>query len=239
MKEAKPEYGVFIIESMDLENERNGKLDGYALRTILELCSIPYDYYYIRTKLELEKVILEFEKSNFGFLHIACHGSEKGLILTHETVEFFELDLIFGDALYHRRLFLSACKAAVFELAEYFIPKYHCYSVIGTPDDIDYDKAAIFWSSFYYLMYSKDDEQMYQVNILPTLCNISKMFEVKLNYFSIIKDSNNKSINHLREFSIQNGIQVSAETKKTRFTNQFREKEDEKQIGEIEEEGSY
>jgi len=219
----KPRYGVFIIESMDLENEVNGKLDGYTLKAILDLCDIPNEYYYIRTKLELENIILEFEKSGFGFLHIACHGNEKELALTFETIEFSELDLILGDLLYHRRLFLSACKVAVFELAELFIPKYHCYSVIGTPTDIEYDKAAIFWSSFYYLMYTNNKEQMFQVNILPTLLSVSQIFKVKLNYFSIIKNENPKSINHLRELCIENGVKVRDEVKMTRFRNQFRE----------------
>ncbi len=148
------EYGVFIIESMDAINERQGNLDGYALKTILDLCGIPNIYYHIRTKLELEEVLKEFETSKFRFLHIACHGNKKELALTYESIEFSELEMILGDYLYHRRLFLSACEVAVFELAQFFIPKYHCFSVIGTPNEITYDKAAIFWSSFYYFMYS-------------------------------------------------------------------------------------
>jgi len=222
MDTEKPKYGVFIIESMDFENESKGKLDGYALKVILDLCGIPNDYYYIRTKLEFEQLVSEFENSEYGFLHIACHGNEKELVLTYDTVEFSELDSILGDALYHRRLFLSACKVAVFELAEYFIPKYHCYSIIGTPDDLDYDKAAIFWSSFYYLMFSNDQEQMFQVDILPTLLIVSNTFKVKLNYFSIINNNNTKSIDHLREICIENGNKTNDQAKLTRFKNQFR-----------------
>ncbi len=77
-----PQYGVFIIESMDLKNEREGKLPGYALKTILDLSDIPNDYYYIRTKAELKRIIKEFKKSDFFFLHISCHGDEKGLEFT-------------------------------------------------------------------------------------------------------------------------------------------------------------
>lgn len=218
----KSKYGVFIIESMDLENEGKGKLDGYMLKNILDLCDIPSDYFYIRTKLELKKVILEFKKSTYRFLHIACHGNKKELGLTFESISFEELETILGKHLFHRRLFLSSCKAAQFELAEYFIPKYHCYSVIGSPDNINYDEAALFWSSFYYLMFKNDTEQMVQVNILPTLLNITKVHEIKLNYFSIIKNSNVKSINHLREINIESGEIVGDKVKQTRFQNQFR-----------------
>ena len=50
-------YGVFIIESMDIKNEIKGKLDGYTLKQTLDLCDIPNKYFYIRTCLELERII--------------------------------------------------------------------------------------------------------------------------------------------------------------------------------------
>lgn len=218
-------YGVFIIESMDTVNENNKKLDGYTLKKILDLCDIPCVYRYIRTKLELEKIIEEFEDSGYRFLHLSCHADNKGIALTYEDVNFDELDLMLGNYLYHRRLFLSACEVAVFELAEHFIPKYHCFSVIGTPDTIDYDKAAIFWSSFYYLIYSNDQKQMVQADILPTLLKVSRTFDVNLNYFSIINDRNAKSIDHLKEFTIQAGKQTN-KVRKTQFKNQFRGEND-------------
>ena len=214
-------YGVFIIESMDTIDESNEKLDGRSLKTILDLCDIPNQYRYIRTKLEFEKIIEEFENSSYRFLHLSCHADNEGIQLTYEDIDFDELDLICGHALYHRRLFLSACKVAVFELAEHFIPKYHCFSVIGFPDEIDLDKAAIFWSSFYYLMYSIDAKQMVQIDILPTLLKVSETFNVNLNYFSIINDSNKKSLDHLNHFTISAG-RKSNEIRKTRFKNQYR-----------------
>lgn len=222
MERHKPKYGVFIIESMDLDNEIEGNLDGFALKTILDLCDIPNDYYYIRTILELELVIEKFKESDFGFLHIACHGNEEGLSLCLEDIIFEELELLLGKHLKYRRLFLSACRVARFELAKLFIPKYHAYSVIGTPDDIDYDKAAVFWSSFYYLMYSNDQDQMYQTNLIPTLESITKTFNLRLDYFSIIKESHPKSMTHLREIHFENGNKIYDEVRDTEFVNQYR-----------------
>ena len=221
-EEVKPKYGVFIIESMDIDNELDNKLDGYTLKTILELCGIPNQYFHIRTKLELEHVIKKFDESEFGFLHIACHGNERELVLTFDHIDFDELDLIIGDQLYHRRLFLSACKVARFELAQNFIPKYHCYSVIGSPDIIDYDKAAVFWSSFYYLMHDVNQEGMPQKDIIPTLENITRTFNIKLNYYAIIKNSNPKSIDHLREIRFDSGKKIFDKPRKTEFRNVFR-----------------
>jgi len=218
----KPKYGVFIIESMDIKNEVAGKLDGWTLKTILDLCDIENQYYYIRTKKELENIIEIFDESEYAFLHIACHGSEKSLALTYDDIEFEELEQIIGECLYRRRLFLSACKAARFELAEHFIPKHHCFSVIGTPNDIDYDKAAIFWSSFYYLMHELDKIQMPQILLMPILENVSTLFKLKLNYFSIIATNSPKSIDHLRELNYDSGAKILDKVKLTRFRNLHR-----------------
>ena len=214
-----PRYGVFIIESMDWENERNGKLSGFALKTILDLSDIPNEYYYIRTKKELTKVMKEFKKTDFFFLHLACHGNDEGLEFTIDYLSFETLGKIMGPYLKYRRLFLSACNAACPAFAEQFIPRYHCYSVIGPADVIDYDKAAIFWSSFYYLMYFDDQTHMYQAKLKPTLINVTKLFSESINYYSIIKDTMEKSKTHLREFHYKNGEQIVARSLKTRHEN--------------------
>jgi hypothetical protein len=216
-----PAYGVFIIESMDWDNEAKGKLDGYALKTILDLSDIPNQYIYIRTYQEFEHAMELFKETDYGFLHISCHGNEEGICLTMDDLSFEDLGLIMGPYLKYRRLFLSACKAASFALAEYFIPRYHCYSIMGAADTIDYDKAAIFWSSYYYLMYRDDQKRMWQKNIIPTLQNITRTFDESLNYFSIINERNPKSKFSLREIHFQNGSIKSDQVKATRFENLY------------------
>jgi hypothetical protein len=216
-----PTYGVFIIESMDWDNESNGKLDGAALKTILDLSDIPNQYIYIRTRQEFEYAIELFRDTDYGFLHISCHGNEEGICLTMDDISFEDLELIMGPQLKYRRLFLSACKAACFALAEYFIPLHHCYSVMGSADTIDYDKAAIFWSSYYYLMYQGDQQRMWQRNIIPTLQNITRTFNESLNYFSIINETNPKSKCSLRELHFQNGNLIFDQVKLTRFENLY------------------
>lgn len=216
-----PRYGVFIIESMDWENERNGKLDGLALKTILDLSDIPNDYIYIRTRIEFEHAIDLFKDSDFGFLHMSCHGSDEGLIFTIDEIEFADLELIIGPSLKYRRLFLSACKVACFALAEYFIPKHHCYSIMGSPGAIDYDKAAIFWCSYYYLMYRDDKIRMWQRNIIPTLKNITRTYSETLNYFSIINERYPTAKTSLRELRFESGSIAFDGVKATRFENLY------------------
>ena len=126
MNEENIKYGVFIIESMDWKDELEGNLDGHALSVILKLSRIPYEYIYVRTRIEFEHAMEFFRKTDFGFLHISCHGNEEGLCLTIDDLNFEELGDIMGPYLKYRRLFLSACHAASFSLAQYFIPRHHC-----------------------------------------------------------------------------------------------------------------
>lgn len=223
MEAQEPQYGVFIIESMDLENERHGKLDGQALKTILDLCDIPNEYYYIRTTLELEHLMEEFVNSNFQFLHLACHGNAEELCLTLESIPYADFAEIVGESLWHRRLFLSACQVARLELAQHLVPQHHAYSVIGTPNDINYDKAAIIWSTFYHLMHENDQVQMFQRDLLPLLKEISRLFKISLNYFSIINDAHPQSIDHLREINLVNGASTVDTTRKTPYRNRHRD----------------
>lgn len=216
-----PQYGIFIIESMDWDNERDGKLDGAALKTILDLSDIPNEYIYIRTRQEFEHAIDMFGESDFGFLHISCHGNDEGLVLTMNEISFADLEMIMGPKLKYRRLFLSACKAACFALAEYFIPQHHCYSIMGPPGTIDYDKAAIFWSTYYYLMYLDDKERMWQKNIIPTLQNVTRTFSETLNYFSIINERYSSSKTCLRELRFESGKKAFDEVRLTRFKNLY------------------
>jgi hypothetical protein len=50
---------------------------------------------------------------------------------------------------------------------------------------------------------------------------VSETFNVNLNYFSIIKDSNPKSMDHLNEFTITAGKKRNL-VRKTQFVNQYR-----------------
>lgn len=222
IKTGKLKYGIFIIESMRIEDEEKDNLDGWRLKSILDLCKIESQYYQIRTKKELQEIIKIFDKSKYAFLHISCHGSPSALELTYDVINFVELERIIGAELHKRRLFLSACEAARFELAEHFIPKHHCFSVIGTPDIINTDLSAIFWSAFYYKMYQVNEEAMPQTNLTPILEEISAFFKMKINYFSIITDENPNSIDHLKEFNYDSGITTLDKIRKTNFTNLHR-----------------
>ena len=184
---ATDKYGVFIIETLKLEDEKNGNLDGQILKDILDLCDIPNEYYYIRTKQELEEIIIEFESSEFRYLHLSCHANESQIGFTFENLFFSEIEEIIGDYINNKRIFISACKASNFEFAQTLIPKTGCTSLIGSPDKIDFDKSSVFWSSFYHLMNEKDSNRMGQPEIKKVLQSLVDIHDIPINYYSFIR----------------------------------------------------
>ena len=203
MSKVKSIYGVFIIESLKLRDEANGSLDGKILQQMLDLCRIRCQYFYIRTKKELEEIIQLYAKSKLRYLHLSCHASDTDVRLTFDTLRFHELAEIIGPNLKSRRFFLSACKAVNFDFAKEYIPIHLAYSVIGSPNAIRFDKSALFWSGFYHKMKEIDEEMMLQDDILKCVEILSTALDVKINYYSVIRKGRQYVKNELREYLIR------------------------------------
>lgn len=145
--------GVFIVESLNFDDELNKRFEGRILHDILRLSGKESEYWYIRTWKELkEKVFQRFFDSGLRYLHISCHGNEDTIALTLDEVTFAE----FGEEAKHyldeRRLFFSACQVVNRKLHDAVMPDSGCYSLIGPKDDIYFDDSVIMWATFYHLM---------------------------------------------------------------------------------------
>jgi hypothetical protein len=192
-----PKYGVFIVESLTLEDENNNRMDGKILKQILDLCKIENTYFYIRTEAEFTKILELFKESEYGFFHLSCHGNNKELCFTLDQIEFESFATLYGSYFYERRLFLSCCESTCFEFAKHLLPRFHPYSIIGSPDKIRFDTSAVFWSSFYYKMIELGAENMNQEKLKKVLSEITVLFKVRINYYSIISSRYPISIDHL------------------------------------------
>jgi hypothetical protein len=53
-------------------------MEGQNLQQILHLSGKEAEYVYIRTVKELEEVLNQYYESNFRYLHISCHGNDRG-----------------------------------------------------------------------------------------------------------------------------------------------------------------
>jgi hypothetical protein len=177
---------VFIIESLNFDDEDNDRYEGKFLSHILNLdrekkTSI---YYYIRTKKELVEILNKFDSSNYRYLHISCHGNDKNLNMTLDKIPYVEFGKIVRSHLNKRRLFLSACEVVNRGLAKEIIPDTECYSLIGFGKTVEFADAAVIWASFYHLMFKKNPNAMKRKYIRPILQKIKETYNISMRYFS-------------------------------------------------------
>ncbi|TIL44952.1 hypothetical protein [Mesorhizobium sp.] len=175
---------VFIIESLDPDDEGNGRFEGSVISNMLRFHG-KSPKRYVRTRDEFEKSLKEFGESNYRYLHVSAHGDQEGMVTTNlEEIDFDELSDLLKPFLNNKRLFLSACAMVHEDFAAHLIPNTGCFSVIGPEDDIHFHKAAIFWASVYHLMFSKDSKGFNRPHLKEMLRKASKLLEVNVRYFS-------------------------------------------------------
>tara|TARA_R110000868_G_scaffold144361_1_gene363343 strand:- start:4069 stop:4671 length:603 start_codon:yes stop_codon:yes gene_type:complete len=182
--------GVFIIESLEFEDEKDDLFEGKFLSRILDLGGIETEYFYIRTKKELEEVLEIFKESNFRYLHFSCHGSEKSIETTLDSINFQLFSELVTPYLKFKRLFISACSVVNKNLAKEIFPFVKCYSLIGFDKEVYFSDAAITWASFYHIMLKKD--RMTYDDISPLLKKLSELYQIPINYFQASKTAKSK-----------------------------------------------
>lgn len=180
----KPE--VFIIESLDPDDEGNGRFEGAIISRILDMHGKATKYRYVRTRKQFEIAVKQFGKSRYRYLHISCHADAEGMCTTNqEEIDFDELAEILNPHLADRRLFLSACEMVHKDLAKAIIPKSGCFSVIGPNEPVRFADAAILWSALYHLMFSHSSEAMRRAELRVFLERTCELFQVNMSYFSM------------------------------------------------------
>ena len=167
---------IYIIESVGLENEAKGEREGEALTETLKLSGKSPRYVYIRTKRELIHFLEDFQESGYRYLHLSCHGNSRAIGTTFDTVSFQELGDLLRPYLQDKRLFISACSVVNDQFRKAVMTGSGCLSTIGPSKDVHFDQAAIFWASFYYLMFDTDTRRMKRDDILPTVKKLARLF---------------------------------------------------------------
>ena len=176
---------VFIIESLDPDDEGNGRFEGSIISRILRLHGKQPKYRYVRTREQFLKAVKQFGKSQYRYLHISAHADSDGMCTTNQDeIDFDELAEILAPHLSGRRLFVSACSMMHDDLAREVIPRSGCYSVVGPTEDVFFTDAAIVWSSIYHLMFSEDSDRMTHKHLKEKLTKVCELFQVRLGYYS-------------------------------------------------------
>jgi len=174
---------VFMIESLTYEDENEDKYEGKVITQILKLNDKKPIYYYIRTKKELISVLKMFDQADYRYLHISCHANDEEMGTTLDSIPFEEFSAIVKPHLSYKRLFVSACEMVNDKLARLLLPESKCYSILGPCKTVSFSSATILWSSFYHLMFNHDSTAMKGDVLRDYATQISRLYEVPLNYF--------------------------------------------------------
>ncbi len=179
---------VFILESLNLNDERDDDFEGRILKQILHLSGKETAYYYIRTRTELAKFAKVFGESGYRYLHISCHANSTMMATTLDKLSFEDLGTMLKPHLNGRRVFLSACEMATKPLAIHLLKGSGCYSLIGPAEKVAFGDAALLWSSFYHLMFRTNEDAMQRKWVQAHLRDTANLFQVRMNYFSVIDE---------------------------------------------------
>lgn len=179
---------VFIIESLDPDDEGNGRFEGSSISHILRLHGKNPKYEYVRTRKDFEAAVKRFGRSRYRYLHISAHADAEGLCTTNQDeIDYGELAEMLKDHLKGKRLFLSACSMVHNDMAKEIIPGTDCYSIVGPKEDIEFSTAAVFWPAIYHLMFSHSGSSMKHKELKENLKRVTDLFEVDIGYYSSSK----------------------------------------------------
>ena len=176
---------VFIIETLDPDDEGNDRLEGKNIAHLLRLHGKMPIYHYVRTKKQFKHAVKQFGESHYRYLHISAHGNQDGMCTTNlDEISNVELSNILKPYLKGRRLFLSACSMVNIKMAGQIIEKTQCFSVLGPRKSIAFSDAVVFWQILYHLMFSENYDGMGTNKLKQTLNDIESLLPVEIAYFS-------------------------------------------------------
>lgn len=176
---------VFIIESLDPDDEGNGRFEGGSISHILRLHGKHPIYRYVRTRGQFRGAVREFANSDYRYLHISSHGDRTGMITTNgDAIGNDELAGYLTPSLSGKRLFLSACSMVHREMAAAIIPATGCTSVVGPRTDVAFSEAAVFWPAVYHLIFTHDTERVTRAALKQALSKAAHLFDIKVGYYA-------------------------------------------------------
>ncbi|WP_207283941.1 hypothetical protein [Pseudomonas sp. FW300-N2F2] len=180
---------VFIIETLNPDDEGNGRFEGGVISSVLRLHEKNPIYRYVRTRDQFIEAVTEFGKSRYRYLHISAHGNKHGLFTTNQDeISYTDLAKILAPHLKKRRLFLSACSMIHEKFLLALFSSTECISIVGSRKAIYFSDAAVTWPAIYHLMFSEDSEGMAKAHLKEQLTHVRALFKIDLAYYSKSKN---------------------------------------------------
>lgn len=184
IKDIQLKNDYFIIESLQKDDIKDGII---FYNSLLSLNKFNPKYIEVKTKKEFEEALLWFSKSNYKNLFISSHGDEENIHLLNDSFNAYDLQDLKLD-LKQKRIFMSTCKGGSFLLAKYFIQK-NAYSVVGSPDNLPQITTVGMWTTMIIIFERVNNRKVEFREIDTSLTLLSKIYEIKLVYYSFIRSS--------------------------------------------------
>jgi hypothetical protein len=183
IQKTKPE--VFIIESLDADDEASNRFEGQILCDMLRLCGKNPKYFYFQSKDELPHLVGLFRQSQYRYLHISCHASASSISTTNETLDYQDFTAFFDGHLQLRRLFCSACELGNKSFVKTMAAANRgMHSIIAPACDIQFDHAAAIWAAFYISAFGYNEKAMTTKDIRSRFESLAKLFPVEFFFAS-------------------------------------------------------
>jgi hypothetical protein len=158
-QKTKPE--VFIIESLDWDDEDGNDLEGRILSDMLRLAGKSPRYVYFRSKSELPHVIALFRESQYRYLHLSCHGSRRTVGTTTGSLKYQEFAACLRGHMAGRRLFCSACLLGNESFVRAITDSNpEILSILAPACKVDIHQAAALWTAFYVSVFDVKSSKM-------------------------------------------------------------------------------
>ena len=176
---------VFIVETLDPDDEGNGRFEGSNVSHVLLLHGKHPMYRYVRTRAQFRGAIREFARSDYRYLHISAHADRNGISTTNlDQISNADLAEYLNPALRGKRLFMSACSAVHEGMAGLLFPTTGCISIVGPRTDVRFTEAAVFWPAVYHLIFTQDSERVTRAALKDALQKVSGLFEIEIAFFA-------------------------------------------------------
>lgn len=182
-KTAKTIPQVFIIESLNFDDEDGSRLEGKVLADVLAMCGKDPRYFYFRTAAELAVLADKFYHSGYRYLHLSCHGSDRSIETTLDSIPYVRFAEMFSGKLVNRRLFASACEVGSRQFSEAVGGQNKgMHSIAAPADTIRFDVAVAFWAAFYVKAFLINDSAMKAADITTVLRPLCALFDTRLHW---------------------------------------------------------
>lgn len=149
---------VLILESYSAEEWYDDWREGRILADMLRILGIGATAKACVDREQFERAI-DQEGAKHDVVHVCCHGHEGGIgLTTDDTMTWHDLAEIVSAALHQKILVLSSCMSGGPGLTD-------CLKrvdqrpgiIIGTREDIPWDKAVLAWQLMYKLLADRRD----------------------------------------------------------------------------------